>query len=306
VAGKQQGASQGIDAFAVTLMREKPVKRAGQILGESDSRICRMLFAHVKAAHARLSFEDVVWVEADEMNRRKGHHYLTVFADLVAERVFFAPPGKDATVWAAFAAVLLRQNGHPEAIQHVAIDLSAAYAKGVSDNLGNTQVVYEKFQFIQNVMEACAQVRKVESRADAGKLDRLERTRWMGLKNRVNWTETETQKWESMYLEMCVTGMAYQMRLVLQGIYEWKDAEEARKLFRNWRAWVHAMRGQTGELLESMARAAWMVEGHLEAIMAHWTRGVTTAFMEGLNSLFSAVKRKARGYRTVEYMTAML
>jgi hypothetical protein len=27
---------------------------------------------------------------------------------------------------------------------------------------------------------------------------------------------------------------------------------------------------------------------------------------EGLNSLFSAVKHKACGYRTVEYMTAML
>jgi hypothetical protein len=31
-----------------------PVKRAGQILGESDTRMWRMLFAHVKAAHARL------------------------------------------------------------------------------------------------------------------------------------------------------------------------------------------------------------------------------------------------------------
>jgi transposase len=93
---------------------------------------------------------------------------------------------------------------------------------------------------------------------------------------------------------------------VLQGIYERKDAGEARKLFRNWCAWVQAMRGQTGELLEPMARAARMVEGHLEGILAHWTRGLTTAFMEGLNSLFSAVKRKARGYRTVEHMTAML
>ena len=101
-------------------------------------------------------------------------------------------------------------------------------------------------------------------------------------------------------------GMAYQMKLVPQGIYERKDAEEARKLFRNSCAWVHAIRGQTGELLEPMARAARMVEGHLEGILAHWTRGLTTAFMEGLNSLFSAVKRKARGYRTVEYMTAML
>jgi transposase len=30
------------------------------------------------------------------------------------------------------------------------------------------------------------------------------------------------------------------------------------------------------------------------------------AFMEGLNSQFSAVKRKARGYRTVENMSTML
>jgi hypothetical protein len=41
-------------------MRGKPVKRAGQILGESDSRMWRMLFAHVKAAHAQLSRNDSV------------------------------------------------------------------------------------------------------------------------------------------------------------------------------------------------------------------------------------------------------
>jgi transposase len=225
---------------------------------------------------------------------------------LMTKRGPFATPGKDASVWEAFAAELLRHNGHPKAIQHVAIDMSAAYAKGVSDNLGNAQVVYDKFHVIQNVVEACDQVRKAESRADTGKRDRLERTRWMWLKNRVNWTEKETQKWESMALERCVTGMAYEMRLVLQGIYERKDAEEARKLFRNWCVWVQAMRGQTGELLEPMARVARMIEGHLEGILAHWTRGLTTAFMEGLNSLFSVVKRKARGYWTVEYMTATL
>jgi len=304
--GRSKHFTQEFEAFALTLMREMPVKRAGQILGESDSRMWRMLFAHVKAAHARLSFDNVVWVGADEMNRRKGHNYLTVFADLLAKRVLFATPGKDASVWEAFAAELLRHNGHPKAILRVAIDMSAAYTKGVASNLGNAQVVYDKFHVIQNVVEACDQVRKVESRSDAGKRELLERTRWMWLKNRANWTEKETHKWESMALERCVTGMAYEMRLVLQGIYQWKDVEVAKKLFGNWCAWVKAMREQTGELLEPMARAARMIEGHMEGILAHRTQGLTTAYMEGLNSLFSAVKRKARGYRTVEYMTSML
>jgi transposase len=304
--GRSKHFTQGFQAFAVTLMLEMLVKRASQILGESDTRMWRLLFAHVKAAYERLSFDTELWVGADKMNRRKGHKYLTVFTDLVANRVLFATPGKDASVWAAFAAELLRHNGHPKAIQHVAIDMSAVYTKGVSNNLGNVQVVSDKFHVIQNVVEACDQVRKAESRADAGKRNRLERTRWMWLKNQVNWMEKETQKWESMALERCVTGMAYQMRLVLQCIDERKDAGDARKLFRKWCAWVHAMRGQTGELQEQMARAARMVEGHLVGILAHWTRGLTTAFMEGLNSLFSAVQRKARGYRTVECMTAML
>lgn len=63
------------------------------------------------------------------------------------------------------------------------------------------------------------------------------------------------------------------------------------KLFRNWCACVHAMRGQTGELLEPMARVARMFEGHWEGFSAHWTQGLTSAFMGGLNSLFSDVER---------------
>jgi hypothetical protein len=80
--------------------------------------------------------------------------------------------------------------------------------------------------------------------------------------------------------------MAYQIWLVLQAIYELKDSKGARRLFRNWCAWVHAMRGQTGELPESMDRPAWMAGGHLEGNLAPWVRDLTIAFMEGLNSLF--------------------
>jgi hypothetical protein len=81
----------------------------------------------------------------------------------------FATPGKDASVWAAFAAEMMRHNGHPKAVQHLAIDMSAAYAKGVGENLGNALLAYDKFHVFKNVLEACDEVRKAESRADAGK-----------------------------------------------------------------------------------------------------------------------------------------
>ncbi len=49
-----------------------PVKRVGQTIGNSDFRMWRILFAHVKAAYARLSFGNLLWVGADELKWRKG------------------------------------------------------------------------------------------------------------------------------------------------------------------------------------------------------------------------------------------
>lgn len=92
----------------------------------------------------------------------------------------------------------------------------------------------------------------------------------VGFKNRVNWTDEESQKWESMALERCVTGMACEIRLVLQRIYAWRDTEAGRMLFRYWCAWVHAMWKLTGDLLEPIAHTARMIKGHLEGILAHW------------------------------------
>jgi transposase len=152
-------------------------KIAGEV-GRLDP--CRERPANV--ADAGLSFDNVVCVGADEMNRRKWQ----VFADLIAKRVLFATPERDASFCQTFAQELLRHNGHPKATQHVAIDMSATYAGGVSHDLWNAKVVYDKLHVIQNLVEACHQVRKAESWADAGKWDLLERTRWMCLKNRAN------------------------------------------------------------------------------------------------------------------------
>ncbi len=88
-----------------------------------------MLFTHMKAVYEPLSFENLVWVGANEMNRRQGQNYLTVFADLLAKQVIFAAPGKDASVWEAFDKELLWHNGHPKAIRYAAIDMSAACTK---------------------------------------------------------------------------------------------------------------------------------------------------------------------------------
>ena len=305
--GRSNRFTQEFEAFGLTLMREMPVKKAGEILGETDQRMWRMLFAHVDAAWADLSWADVVWVGADEMNRKKGHNYLTVFVDLMAKRVLLAVEGKDAGTWERFAEQLVKHNGHPKAITQVAIDMSPAYVKGVKENFGNALLVFDKYHVVSQVVKAVEEVRRKEARQDVQAREQLEKTCWMWRKNPEKWTEQEARRWEHLQDKPLVTGLAYAMRLELQQAYAEGTAAQARKRFQSWCDWVRQeAEALVSGLLEPMRQAADMVERHLEGILGHWKQGLTTAFLEGLNSLFSATKRKARGYRTIEYQTAML
>ncbi len=123
--------------------------------------------------------------------------------------------------------------------------------------------------------------------------------------NPESWTQREQQRWEQ--LRDKPLGLAYAMRLELQRAYASGDAKVARSRFEKWCQWVRMEpEALTSGLLEPMRKAAEMVERHLEGIRGHWKQGLTTAFVEGLNSLFSATKRKARRYRSTEYQVTML
>ena len=97
------------------------------------------------------------------------------------------------------------------------------------------------------------------------------------------------------------------MKLYLQDIYTQTSEETARKKFRLWCRWVRLVhRNIKSRILEPMWKVAQMIENHLEGILAYWKTQTTNAFMEAINSVFSAIKRRARGFRSISYLTTML
>jgi transposase len=305
--GRGKHFTKEFEAFALTPMREMPVKKAGEILGETDQRMWRLLRAHVEAARAQADWSEVVWVGADEMNRKKGHNYITVFADLAGKRVLFGEEGKDAGVWEAFAQELGAPNGHPKAVTQVASDMSPAYQKGVRANFPNAALVFDKFHVVQAANEGVEAVRRREAHERPEKRQALAQSQWIFRKNPQNHTDQEVARANRMEWKPLMTVTAYQMRLVLQDLYQLRDVGQARRDFRIWCQWVKDAAAKEGHrLLQPMVKVAEMVERHLEGILGHWKEGLTTAYLEGLNSLFSATKRKARGYRTTRNLLAML
>ena len=296
------------EAFALLLMREMPMSKVGELVGETDTRLWRMLFRQVDAAYAEADFSSVGCVGVDEMSVRKGHEYISVFADLVRKRVLFATEGKDKETWTKFVEALEKHNGHRHAITQASMDMSKAYQAGVAENCRNAQVVFDKFHVIKNASEAVDKVRRAEVRLGGpGVWEALHKSQWLWRKNPENLTDKEQARLAGIEDKNLCTAKAYQMRLVLQDIYRSADAGTARHRFRVWCRWVRwVARFYKASLFASMVKLAQMVENHLAGILAHWKWGVTNAFMEGLNSVFSATKRKARGYRSTTHLITML
>jgi transposase len=239
---------------------------------------------------------------------RKGHEYISVFADLVRKRVLFATAGKDQETWLKFVEALEKHNGRRHAITQASMDMSPAYQRGVADNCRHAQVVFDKFHVIKNANEAVDKVRRAEGRLGGkGVWEALYKSQWLWRKNPEHLTDLEPQRLASIQNKNLGTAKAHQMRLVLQDIYRSPEAGLARRRFQVWCRWVRwVARFHKASLLAAMVKRAQMIETHLAGILANWKWGVTNAFMEGLNSVFSATKRKARGYRSTTQLITML
>lgn len=301
--------TRAFEAMVLLLMRQMPVAAVARHVGETDTRLWRMLKAQVAAAHPQVDWSGVVCVGCDELSVRKGHHYVSVFCDLIGKRVLFAVPGKDKAVWESFVGELGRHNGHPRAITEVSIDMSPAYIAGVKENLGDQAViVFDKFHVIAHVNAAVDETRRAEQRlAPKADADYLKGQRWVLLKNPANHTEKQAAHYQGLLKRNLATVKSHQMRLALQEIYIIADAAVARRKLRAWCRWVHWIAGKhLRPLFADMRKCADMITNHLDGILGHWLHGTTNAFLEGLNSVFSAVKRKARGFRSTDNLITML
>ena len=113
-------------------------------------------------------------------------------------------------------------------------------------------------------------------------------------------SESEQARLDELDRKHLATGQAYIMRLEVRDIYQHTlKPERARDRLTSWVNWVRAKCERLGESLGALAKVADTVERHLEGSLAHWTSGwLSTGYLEGLHSVFSALKRKARGYRS--------
>ncbi len=305
--GKIKGFTLLFEAFALTLLREMTVNAAARILGEHDTRLWRLLKGYVQEAYQEADFSELKTVGCDELSARKGHNYLSVFADLEAKQVVYATEGKDASTWDRFAEELPKHNAKAEQIESVSIDMSPAYKSGAKKNCPGATIVFDRFHVMQTIGKAVDEVRRREHQSLLRKgNESLKESMWLFRNNPEHLDEEQTAHLDDIKRANLVTAKAYQMRLSLQDIYSLTEPTLFKRKLLAWCRWVSNYGNSKGYLFKPMIAAAKSVLNHLDGIVSFAESRITNAFMEGLNSVFSAVKRKARGFRSTQNLICML
>jgi transposase len=301
-AGRLSGFTLLFEALILMLAQQMPFTAVARIVGESVHRVMAVCERYVELALAAADFSQVKALAIDETSRARGHDYITLAADAIERRVLFVTEGRDAKAIKRLAADLDAHGCPPQQIESVSIDMSPAFIKGCAEHLSDARITFDKFHVVWHANAAVDKMRRIEQRTDKS----LKGMRWKLLKDRCRLNTRDSADLDALIARMTTvrTARAWVYKEQLREILERKQVNVVRDMLRHWCTCV--MRSK----VEPMKDVASLVRRHIEGIVAWAQTRQTNGFLEALNGLFQAAKRRARGFtrlstiRTVIFLIA--
>jgi len=296
--GKLAGFTLLFEALVLAMAQQMTFAAVAKLVDESWHRVHAICSRYVDLALAEADLSRVTAVAIDETSCRRGHNYLTLAADSEARKVVFVTEGKDATTIARFAEHLPEHNAAPEQISSVSIDMSTAFIKGVTEHLPNARITFDKFHVVAHASAAVDHTRRFEQRTDPS----LKGLRWTLLKDRDRLSAESRADLDALIAQATSkrTARAWLYREHLREILDRKQINVVSAMLKQW--CTNVLRSKVAPMKD----VALMIRKHFDGIVAWTQTRQTNGFIEALNGLFQAAKRKARGYTRFTTMRTVL
>jgi transposase len=297
-AGKLSGFTLLFEALVLMLAPQMPIAAVARTVGISEHRAWAICRRYVALALDAADFSQVKALAIDETSRARGHDYITLAADAQARRVLSVTEGRDAKAVKTIAEELAEHGCPPETIESVSIDMSPAFIRGCAEHVPNARITFDKFHVVWHANAAVDKMRRIEQRSDKS----LKGLRWSLLKDRADLKPDAAAELDALIARMTRvrTARAWAYKEQLREILERKQINVVRAALQHWCTCV--MRSK----VEPMKEVAAMVRRHLEGIVAWAQTRQTNGFLEALNGLFQAAKRRARGFKNFDTIRTVI
>jgi len=281
------------EAYVARLCDLMSVKEAASLVGLDWKTVKNIDKECIRSSLKGLSEEYPVRIGVDEIAYQKGHKYLTVVRDVDQGRVLWVGLDRKKETLDAFFKEL-----GPEKCQGIKVavmDMWDPFIASAKEHTG-ADIVFDKFHVAKKVNEALDSIRKHEFRnADNDERREFKKKRFLILRRNENVPDDRRETLNSLLEKNQTLYRAYLLKEQLLNILDEKCYDAAIHRLETWKANIM----ESG--LQEYQKVVKTIENYLYGIHNYFKHGVTNAASEGFNNKIGLIKRRAYGYRDIEY-----
>ncbi|MDP2749397.1 MAG: ISL3 family transposase [Nanoarchaeota archaeon] len=229
----------------------------------------------------------------DEIAHEKGHKYLTVVRDVDLGKVIWVGKNRrKETLDEFFKKLGIRKSWN---IDVAVCDMWDPYIASIKANT-NAAIVFDKFHIAKAITEAVDKVRKQEfAKADKEERINMKHKRFLILSRQKNLVSEKQEELRQLFDQNKNLFVAYLLKEQALDIFDEQRESVGLKRFKKWFKNVH----DAG--IEQFNEVAKRIDKYFYGIANYFIYRLTNAQSEGFNNKINIIKRRAYGFRDLEY-----
>lgn len=233
-------------------------------------------------------------IGVDEIAYEKAHKYLTVVRDIDLGKVIWVGKGRKEETLDKFFAELGKQKSRN--IRVAVMDMWDPYIASVRKNAPQAEIVFDRFHISKKVNEAVDKIRKKEF-AKAGKEERkkMKKKRFIILKRNKN---LNSKQQESLDEIMETNTNLYKAYLIKEQVLDILDTDKLAVGIQRFAEWFRNVE-EAG--FDEFMKIVYMLKRYWYGIKNYFKHRLTNAASEAFNNKINIIKRRAFGFRDLEY-----
>jgi transposase len=307
IAAESPHLTKGLAWWLGKLCEITAVSRAGEFVGEAKMTMWRVDLARMKRMFKSYVIPEVTEISVDEVYVRnkprngesRDDRFFTIVTDLKSRRVIWVEESRKKEALDQF----FKKIGPDRCgrIRIVACDQFNGFRLSVAEFCPNATLVWDRFHIMKKFEESVNETRKLihDKLVPSYQKELIERTkgkyRFVFLKKASRRTAEEAKHIQDVQKDnklFCDLEIIKERMLTF---FDQRTAEDARVVFNEIGKWIREAGFPHLKLWHKRQLKNW------STLRNYFTYRVTSALSEGTNNVIKTMKRKAFGYRNMEY-----
>ena len=286
------------------MAKETPIKLTAALLGLHWNTARDIDLRHLKKRIDAIEPVAPNSIGVDEVSYHKGHQYLTIVSDHSSHRIVYVAKGRKSENLKEF----FEKRCDPLAakrLEAASIDMWDPYEKTIRECAPQAMIVYDKFHLLRMLNECVDGVRKHEQARLSGEGRKLlKHKRFLLLKGQERLRPDQQQSLKELLEQNRSLHSAHLLKEQFRQMYSIEQDESdppascVQKAFQYLAGWIERA-SESG--LAPFASFVKRVKKRWAGILNYFRYPITNGLSEGLNNKISSLKKRAYGFRNLEY-----